>query len=91
MSLGSRRALDNIFTERLWRSVEDEEVYLNEYLIPRQAWQALARYFQFYNYERPYQALGYLTPTEVYLPMMPLLTKGTNVNEQTLTNDNLLI
>ena len=63
---GRGRALDNIFTERLWRSVKYEEVYLNEYLTPREARQGLSRYFDFYNYQRPHQALDYLTPATVY-------------------------
>lgn len=88
---GRGRAMDNIFTERLWRSVKYEEVYLNDYATPRQARQGLSAYFQFYNYDRPHQALGYLTPAELYLTKMNMLTNGTNVNEQTLTNDNLLI
>lgn len=64
---GRGRALDNILTERLWRSVKYEEVYLNEYLTPREARQGLHRYFDFYNHERPHQALGYATPAAVYL------------------------
>jgi putative transposase len=63
---GRGRALDNIFTERLWRSVKYEEVYLNEYLTPREARQGLNRYFDFYNHERPHQALAYATPAAVY-------------------------
>lgn len=91
---GRRRAMDNIFTERLWRSVKYEEVYLNDYAIPRQARQGLTAYFQFYNYDRPHQALDYLTPAELYLTKLNGLTTGTNVNqqtEQTLMNDNVLI
>jgi putative transposase len=91
---GRGRAMDNIFTERLWRSVKYEEVYLNDYATPRQARQGLSAYFQLYNYERPHQALAYLTPADLYLTHMNLLTNGTNLNEptqQTLTNDNLLI
>ena len=63
---GKGRALDNIFTERLWRSVKYEEVYLHDYATPKQAHQRLAHYFDFYNHRRPHQALGYLTPVEVY-------------------------
>lgn len=63
---GRGRALDNIFTERLWRSVKYEEVYLNDYANPREARQGLARYFQFYNHERPHQSLNYQTPAAVY-------------------------
>lgn len=67
---GRGRALDNIFTERLWRSVKYEEVYLNEYLTPRQAREGLSRYFSFYNDERPHQSLNYLTPAQVYYSQM---------------------
>lgn len=63
---GRGRALDNIFTERLWRTVKYEEVYLNDYATPREARQSLTRYFQFYNQERVHQALAYQTPTAVY-------------------------
>jgi putative transposase len=63
---GRGRALDNIFVERLWRSVKYEEVYLHDYTTPREARQGLARYFEFYDHERPHQALGYRTPAEVY-------------------------
>jgi len=59
------RALDNAFTERLWRSVKYEEVYLNEYQTPREARLGLQRYLEFYNYQRPHQALSYKTPAEV--------------------------
>lgn len=63
---GRGRALDNVFVERLWRSVKYEEVYLKEYL----SWGSLAAglesYFTFYCHERPHQALGYRTPAEVY-------------------------
>ena len=63
---GKGRALDNIFTERLWRSVKYEEVYLHEYATPRDARSGLTRYFDFYNHERPHQALAYRTPAQVY-------------------------
>ena len=63
---GRGRALDNIFTERLWRTVKYEEVYLNEYATPREARQRLASYFKFYNHERPHQALNYQTPAAQY-------------------------
>jgi putative transposase len=64
---GRGRALDNIFVERLWRSVKYEEVYLHDYATPREARQGLTRYFQFYDHERPHQALDYRTPADVYL------------------------
>jgi putative transposase len=63
---GRGRALDNIFTERLWRTVKYEEVYLHEYDGPRQARSGLTRYLDFYNHERPHQSLAYRTPGEVY-------------------------
>ena len=63
---GKGRALDNIFTERLWRSVKYEEVYLHEYETPREARMRLGRYLEFYNIERPHQSLGYRTPAEIY-------------------------
>ena len=63
---GKGRALDNIFTERLWRTVKYEEVYIHDYTSPREARQALTRYFEFYNHERIHQALDYQIPAEVY-------------------------
>jgi putative transposase len=63
---GCGRALDNIFTERLWRTVKYEEVYLHDYVTPREARQRLTQYLGFYNHERPHQALAYQTPAQVY-------------------------
>jgi putative transposase len=63
---GRGRALDNVFTERLWRSVKYEEVYIKDYASPREARRGLERYFAYYNQERPHQALAYQTPAEVY-------------------------
>src|SRR5579883_3009546 len=63
---GRGRALDNIFTERLWRTSKYEEVYLKQYESPRQARQELATYLRFYNERRLHQALDYQTPAEVY-------------------------
>lgn len=63
---GRGRARDNIFTERLWRTVKYEEVYLKEYISPRQARHSLTGYLDFYNYLRPHQSLDYLTPAQVY-------------------------
>ena len=60
------RALDNVFVERLWRSVKWEEVYLKDYQTVAEAVRGLERYFRFYNHERPHQALGYQTPAQVY-------------------------
>jgi putative transposase len=63
---GKGRAADNVFVERLWRSVKYEEVYLHEYRSPREARQGLSRYFDFYNHVRPHQGLGYRTPAQVH-------------------------
>ena len=63
---GRGRAFDNIFIERLWRSVKYEEVYLREYDGVKEAVRGLGTYFRFYNQERPHQSLGYKTPYQVY-------------------------
>jgi hypothetical protein len=63
---GRGRVFDNIFIERLWRSVKVEEVYLHDYQTVRDVREGLGWYFPFYNGERPHQALGYCTPAEVY-------------------------
>jgi len=63
---GRGRVYDNIFVERLWRSVKYEEVYLHDYQTVQEARAHLSDYFQFYNNERPHEALGYRTPHEVY-------------------------
>jgi len=63
---GRGRLYDNIFVERLWRSVKYEEVYLHEYLTVAEARRRLFDYFTFYNEERPQEALDYRTPHEVY-------------------------
>lgn len=63
---GQGRALDNIFTERLWRTVKYEEVYRSDYAGPKEARQGLTRYLHYYNHVRPHQSLKYQTPAEVY-------------------------
>jgi len=63
---GRGRALDNVFIERLWRSVKYEEVYLKDYPDGWEAEGSLGEYFRFYNHQRIHQALGYRTPAEVY-------------------------
>lgn len=63
---GRGRALDNVFVERLWRSVKYEEVYLKDYADGWEAEAGLREYFYFYSHERIHQALGYRTPAEVY-------------------------
>jgi putative transposase len=63
---GKGRALDNIFVERLWRSVKYEEVYLNDYGTMRDAVEGLGAYLTFYNIRRPHQSLDSRTPSAVY-------------------------
>jgi len=64
---GRGRALDNIFVERLWRSVKYEKVYLNDFETVKEAYLGLKDYFEFYNHRRIHQSLEYRTPAEVYL------------------------
>ena len=67
MSMDGRgRALDNVFVERLWRTVKYEEVYLKDYETPREAIQGLGTFFVRYNEWRQHQALAYRTPAAVY-------------------------
>ena len=63
---GRGRALDNIFVERLWRSVKHEDVYLKGYVSMAELQLGLTEYFEFYNTERPHQSLGNRTPVQVY-------------------------
>jgi len=70
---GRGRALDNIFIERFWRSLKYEDIYLNHYATVPALSVGLAHYFDFYNYQRPHQALNYLTPAQCYRLATPLL------------------
>ena len=63
---GRGRALDNVFVERLWRTVKYEHIYLNDYAYVPDLEAGLGGYFQFYNDERLHQSLGYRTPAEVH-------------------------
>lgn len=63
---GKGRALDNIFVERLWRTVKYEDVYLRDYATMPELVAGLRRYFDYYNHERPHQSLGGRTPMEVH-------------------------
>jgi putative transposase len=63
---GRGRALDNVFVERLWRTVKYEEIYLKAYADGAEGRESLARYWKFYNHERPHQSLQYQTPWEVH-------------------------
>jgi len=73
---GHGRVYDNIFVERLWRTVKYEEVYLHDYRTVSEARSLLSDYFHFYNTERIHQSLGYLTPHEVYYDEGPLMAKA---------------
>ena len=63
---GKGRWADNIFVERLWRSVKYECIYLQEWQNVTAVHEALKVYFYFYNYKRPHQSLGGLTPGEIH-------------------------
>lgn len=63
---GRGRALDNIFVERLWRSVKYECIYLQDFYAVKEVTRALSNYFDYYNYRRPHQSLNYKTPAEIY-------------------------
>jgi putative transposase len=66
---GRGRYLDNIFTERLWRTVKYENVFLSSYQNLQEAQAGLTAYFQFYNHKRPHQALDNQTPAAVYFDL----------------------
>ena len=72
---GKGRWIDNVFIERLWRSVKYEEVYLHGYANGTEARTSLTRYFSFYNARRSHQALEYRTPDEVYFNALPASTR----------------
>jgi putative transposase len=63
---GRGRVFDNIFIERLWRTVKQEEVYLKDYQSMVEAEEELTRYFEFYNTDRLHQSLGYRSPLEIF-------------------------
>jgi putative transposase len=64
---GRGRCFDNIFIERLWRSLKHEEVYLRDYTMVPEARDGIGNWFHFYNHERLHQSLGYRTPAKLYL------------------------
>jgi len=97
---GKGRVFDNIFVERLWRTVKVEEVYLRDYQTVTEGVYNLGRYFEFYNNQRLHQSLGYRTPGEVYsravgtpvalrAPSVP--TALTTGDESTLKNMNFCL
>lgn len=86
---GKGRVFDNIFIERLWRTVKVEEVYLRDYQTIAEAKYYLGRYFEFYNNERLHQTLGYLSPAEVYGVAVgtPVALRAPSVPTAALTGD----
>ena len=76
---GRGRAFDNIFTERLWRSVKYEEVYIKEYQVCREAREGLEKYFTFYNTRRYHQSLEYKTPYKVHFGVSSVSKRGKGV------------
>jgi putative transposase len=83
---GRGRALDNVFVERLWRSVKYEDIYIQGYETVPGLHRGLARYFAFYNDERPHQSLGYRTPAAVYRG-----TEVEKVDERVAKNRRFLV
>jgi putative transposase len=73
---GRGRALDNVFVERLWRSLKYEDLYLKAYSSVRELETGLEGWFAFYNHERPHQSLAYRTPAEVYSGTEPVSPRG---------------
>lgn len=63
---GRGRALDNIFVERLWRSLKYEDIYLNQYETVAEVKAGIKKYFDYYNNERQHETLGYKTPAEIF-------------------------
>jgi putative transposase len=71
------RAMDNIFVERLWRSLKYEDIYIHNYETPPELYKGLTRYFGLYNNERLHESLDYKTPWEVHFGIsnMPMLNE----------------
>ena len=80
---GRGRALDNIFVERLWRTVKYEYVYLQDIQTVREAWLGLRDFFHFYNHERFHQSLDYRTPAQMYLGRPPAGVEQTRFYQPT--------
>ncbi len=90
---GKGRAYDNIFSERLWRTVKVEDVYLRDYETVSEARYYLGRYFEFYNNERLHEALGYRTPAEVYgvAVVAPVALRAPSVTTALTQGDNSIL
>lgn len=63
---GKGRCLDNIFSERFWRTIKYEDIFIKDYGSPLEAEDGIRQYIQFYNHERPHQSLNYKTPAQIY-------------------------
>lgn len=63
---GKGRCLDNIFTERFWRTIKYEDIFIKDYSSPREAEEGIRQYIHFYNHQRPHQSLNYKTPAHIY-------------------------
>jgi putative transposase len=87
---GKGRAFDNIFSERLWRTVKVEDVYLRDYQTVSEARYYLGRYFDFYNSRRLHESLGYRTPAEVYgvAVVTPVALRAPSVTTALIQGDN---
>ena len=83
---GRGRCMDNIFTERLWRTVKYEDVYIKDYSTLRELRRGMNEYFIKYNTKRPHQSLGYKTPAEIYYQMPQKTTSESDVE----TVENLI-
>lgn len=82
---GRGRALDNVFVERLWRSVKYEDIFPRGYRTMQEAEVGLLRYFRFYNNERPHQSLGYATPAQVHFEGRTI--RRTDEERETINQD----
>ncbi len=90
---GRGRALDNVFIERLWRSLKYEEVYLKGYEDGRHAWEGINNWIEFYNHERPHSSLNNRTPHEIYASkeLVGLSTKNGSYPHDNNNNGNISI
>ena len=87
---GRGRALDNVFVERLWRSVKYEDIYLKDYACVPELEVGLECYFHFYNYDRPHQSLQYRTPAGVIMPKVRVGLLRAGVQFTTLSSNTAL-
>lgn len=88
---GRGRAFDNIFIERLWRSLKYEEVYCHAYQNMDEAYHQIKKYFRFYNNQRPHQSLGYKTPHEVHFPGSTIYTVSSDQLNMPILRDAKII